>query len=555
LDGIVDTISVHSNTYHRIEMNITYDQNPSGGSWNDGNITYQFPLPTIRSSIEGKEIHLRPESSNGSFSGIFRTPGGYGNDTVNGLMVANSHENKAEHIFKKEIYIVTRQAPIFFIDPDPYHPREEIPEHFTIEFREGWELTSYREFEGMPTINIGERGIEMQYEEPLNDEGYPYSRYYSEVSNEELLEDQEMTMEVEATYSMEIIVSFIFFHIPFPITGIGIPIWFTLISIAIAISLLVLFFRSSFTIKPGKKEWFRSKDPTRTDSDISILSRTFAGAFFFSWSIVILFNLMDTPTPGLAILGDAVPIWIRMVLLAEASVWEEIITRIMFIGLPLMIFASRGQKFPKRARILLGGQGKFGKGEVILILVSSGLFGLAHIGWGPWKVVPTFVSGALFGYLYIKVGLHAAIAMHFLFDYSSFIFDHFEGLPYLPYYAIYVFCLFIGGFFLASIIVDLKKWFETRAKRRLNPGWWLGAHSLLSLLLLAFIYSIDGSREYIILLAFVIPLNITGYFLRRAGLKEIAGVMVSASSLITLGLAPIGMAWLFDSSRNDINQN
>lgn len=550
IEVLKDSMSIYSYTYHSIDMKI------GGGSIGSKAIddghgeVLNLPLPTVRCSIEGKEVHLRPRDGTGNFSGIFRSPGRYGKGEDRGFALFVADGDIDKFILKKEVYLRGREAPAFSISPDPFHLQNDIPDAFKLEFREGWELTNFRNFTGMPTVKLDENRLNLSFERRRNDNGDLIYSYQGQIDKGDLLNGTFLHVTAIASYSMEITVSFIFFYIPFPITGMGIPIWFALISAAIFFSLLILLLRSSFKNTKKGRSPIGIRTPVSLDSDISVLSRTFAGAFFFSWSIFLLFNFMDQPTPGLDILREEVPVWLRMVLLAEASVWEEIVTRVMFIGLPLMLFAGRGQKWSKRVVGLLGGQGKFGNGEVILVLVSSSIFGLAHIGWGPWKVVPTFVSGALFGYLYIKVGLHAAIAMHFLFDYSNFIFYHFEELPYLPYNMLYIFMLLVGGFFLARIIVGLKWWLEKRSGRRLDPKWLLFLHTFLGVTLLVYLFAIDSSMEYMVLVGLVLPFNLLGFILAKGSMKDLSKVLISVSSLVTLALAPIGLIWIFDYDRD-----
>jgi len=67
-----------------------------------------------------------------------------------------------------------------------------------------------------------------------------------------------------------------------------------------------------------------------------------------------------------------------------------------------------------------------------LIIFSSFIFGLAHVlyggGWGFGKVLPTFIAGLYLGWLYVKWGFHAAVLLHFLFNYFSGTFDYFAEL-------------------------------------------------------------------------------------------------------------------------------
>ncbi len=107
-----------------------------------------------------------------------------------------------------------------------------------------------------------------------------------------------------------------------------------------------------------------------------------------------------------------------MFVLASASVWEELITRLLMIGLPLAVFAFASKK-ERPARYLLGGFG-VGKAAMVLIIMSSAIFGYAHYdGWGMIKILPSFMFGLAAGYLYCKYGLYASVLLHFVNDYMQ----------------------------------------------------------------------------------------------------------------------------------------
>lgn len=107
-----------------------------------------------------------------------------------------------------------------------------------------------------------------------------------------------------------------------------------------------------------------------------------------------------------------------MFALASASVWEEVITRLLIIGLPLGIMALATKK-ERPLRYLLGGFG-VNKASMVLIIASSLLFGYGHYdGWGVIKILPSFIFGLAAGYLYCKYGLYASILLHFVNDYMQ----------------------------------------------------------------------------------------------------------------------------------------
>lgn len=103
---------------------------------------------------------------------------------------------------------------------------------------------------------------------------------------------------------------------------------------------------------------------------------------------------------------------------ANAAVWEEIICRLVYIGIPMAVVAAlcRRRDFPK---YLIGGFG-MSRLALVLIVVSAAIFGFAHqSGWGDWKILPTFLSGLALGYLYVRFGIHASVLFHFAVDYLA----------------------------------------------------------------------------------------------------------------------------------------
>ena len=104
--------------------------------------------------------------------------------------------------------------------------------------------------------------------------------------------------------------------------------------------------------------------------------------------------------------------------LLHASVYEEILCRLLMLGLPCLIVALLlKRKDSPWWRYLFGGM-KFEWWMVFFILFSAVMFGAAHLtNWGTWKFIPTFAFGLMAGYLYVKYGLHACIGAHFINDY------------------------------------------------------------------------------------------------------------------------------------------
>lgn len=198
--------------------------------------------------------------------------------------------------------------------------------------------------------------------------------------------------------------------------------WYFFIVTTIIVSIVLLIMtegRDFFKIlvKSAKKMY---PPPLRSNNSFIIIAELFFILWFFN-IVVILFILafglsFDTP-----ISTNDPKTWELLFALANASVWEEIFTRILYIGIPLFIIDFYFRKQPEKVyKYFIGGGFKIEKVTISLIIFSSLLFGLAHYpSWGLWKVVPTFVAGLAFGYLFVRKGIHTAIILHFLIDYMG----------------------------------------------------------------------------------------------------------------------------------------
>lgn len=109
-------------------------------------------------------------------------------------------------------------------------------------------------------------------------------------------------------------------------------------------------------------------------------------------------------------------------LLANASVWEELIVRVLLIGLPLLVIDLAIRKKPiKWGKYIFGGGFNFGIPEIVLLTFSAAIFGYAHYigGWEAWIVPWDALGGLTFGYLFLRHGLASAIVLHFIIDYRG----------------------------------------------------------------------------------------------------------------------------------------
>jgi hypothetical protein len=115
-----------------------------------------------------------------------------------------------------------------------------------------------------------------------------------------------------------------------------------------------------------------------------------------------------------------IDLWKLAYVMANASVWEEVTTRVLLLGVPLLAVNAlfRRDRMGRPWKYILGGNIEFGVVECGLALFSSLMFGLAHVGlWDFYKVFPTTIMGLFFAYLFMKFGLYAAIILHFTIDF------------------------------------------------------------------------------------------------------------------------------------------
>jgi hypothetical protein len=144
---------------------------------------------------------------------------------------------------------------------------------------------------------------------------------------------------------------------------------------------------------------------------------SFAVMIFINFiTVAILLGTGNGPTtPDL---GDNLS---QMFSLADAAVWEEVIARLLYIGVPMTIISIFVTKKKDSLKCLLGGFG-MSKAALIFIIISGIIFGLAHSpGWDGqvWKVVTAAMMGLLLGYVFVRFGLYASILLHFVNDYLS----------------------------------------------------------------------------------------------------------------------------------------
>jgi len=160
------------------------------------------------------------------------------------------------------------------------------------------------------------------------------------------------------------------------------------------------------------------KENRTTSSPILRLVTAFTALLFISLTYVIMLELIgrgiEPPERFLEM-----EVWERVFSLTEAAVWEEVIVRIAYIGIPMVIYAvAKGKK--NFTKYLLGGFGFDERYSVTLVIISTIIFAVAHLpgwGWDPLKVIQVVPAGIFIGYLFVKDGIHSAILIHFVWDF------------------------------------------------------------------------------------------------------------------------------------------
>ncbi|MDW5561624.1 MAG: CPBP family glutamic-type intramembrane protease [Methanomassiliicoccus sp.] len=145
-----------------------------------------------------------------------------------------------------------------------------------------------------------------------------------------------------------------------------------------------------------------------------------------SFNVIYYFLIEATGASATTPSFDTRELWQLIYGFAEASVWEEVVSRILLIGVPLLIIdallrmKNPDYKMKRVPRYILGGGFTIGRKEALLMVFSSLMFGTAHVfAWDAFKVLGAAVAGLAFAYLYLRIGLYASIMLHFATDFMT----------------------------------------------------------------------------------------------------------------------------------------
>lgn len=254
------------------------------------------------------------------------------------------------------------------------------------------------------------------------------------------------------------------FVLPIVITGWALVGFFIFIALVIIISNLYLF-KSSYTkfiqLLESALKGFRAPMMESKNSMI-MLAQLFLAviSFNFLYNQILAWGQVPVRTPDFSSLSD----WAFIYNLTTAAVYEEIISRILLIGIPLFIIhAFNGKLSKQKSNYLLGGGFEINKITIILIIFSSLTFGLAHApGWDYWKVIPTFITGFALGYLFIRKGVFAAILLHFTVNFLTIPLRliNYQLGPTLLFSFLFIFWIVIGLVYIGYYIHRISRLFK-----------------------------------------------------------------------------------------------
>ena len=195
-------------------------------------------------------------------------------------------------------------------------------------------------------------------------------------------------------------------------SGISAQIYYVLLLIAVAVCLGYYFYKASgplIKLKNGDNKTVR-------DTAFFEIPVLFCTLLFWEIVMAVVLTALGIEMKGLPDRAT----WAWMYGLLEAPVWEEIITRILYLGLPMALIAAIWKKEGKKSvKYLFGGFG-FNRPAMVFIFFSAFMFAAGHLNnWGAWKFFPTFAFGLIAGYLFCRYGIYACVVIHFLTDYLS----------------------------------------------------------------------------------------------------------------------------------------
>ena len=206
--------------------------------------------------------------------------------------------------------------------------------------------------------------------------------------------------------------------IPFPILlfslySLGAYIWYLILTLTIVSGTIAFLY---FDIFPYYRDFVRKPFAYRHNA-FQYMVELFSLSIFMSILIYTLASLMGGNPKVLPVKN--IPFYAQMLELLHAAVYEELITRVLFLGIPVfLVYRLSGKKISPFK--IFGGFRNIGGIEATFIIISAAIFGIAHTSaWGLWKAIPAFIAGLALGFLFAKYGIYASILLHFVNDYIA----------------------------------------------------------------------------------------------------------------------------------------
>lgn len=203
------------------------------------------------------------------------------------------------------------------------------------------------------------------------------------------------------------------------LSGLGLSVYYFLLVASVLISLAYLLYRSARFVADEDIGGMKSKELSSKimDQPLTRLALMFSVMIFLSYLYFMLISLAGTTpsTPGEL---ERAPFGEIVFLMTRAAVWEEIMFRLLYFGVPMMIYGLMKNRADSW-KLLFGGFGVKEGPILSLTLFSAFIFALAHMGggWDIYKFPQVFIGGIIFGYLFAKDGLYSCIIFHFAWDY------------------------------------------------------------------------------------------------------------------------------------------
>ncbi len=152
----------------------------------------------------------------------------------------------------------------------------------------------------------------------------------------------------------------------------------------------------------------------------------FALSFPVAFIIVLVTGASGEIEGSLGTLGFQYyyPAW-KLTKLGWAGIGEELSFRVFLIGVPLVLWSAAMQFYSSRSlnyfkiknaiKLLRGKVDRVGPIELFFLLLSSIIFGAAHVqyGWGSWKFYEAGIAGIIYGWAYLRFGIESPIFLHY----------------------------------------------------------------------------------------------------------------------------------------------